>query len=258
MTGSADLLPVAQPSTVAYIAVHVVVIPALIAMAALAVQRGPLDLTLASAFFDTGSGDFSWRHSLLLNVLGHQAARGLPVLVAGGSLFLWVLSFADLRLAAWRRILLATSCAMLLGPVVINWLRPLTSEHCPSDIIEFGGVVSYVADHAAPFWAATRQSAGRCLPSGHAGGGYALLSLYFAGWAAGRSSWRWGGLAIGIIAGLLFSLVRMMQGAHFASATLWSAAIDWTACAVVFLPVLCRPKALPAFGRVDARESARA
>ena len=71
-------------------------------------------------------------------------------------------------------------------------------------------------------------------------GGYALLSLYFAGWAAGRPGWRWRGLAIGVAAGLLFSVVRMMQGAHFASATIWSAAVDWTVCAALFLPLLCR------------------
>ncbi|MDQ2928249.1 MAG: phosphatase PAP2 family protein [Pseudomonadota bacterium] len=132
---------------------------------------------------------------------------------------------------------------MLIGPLLINVMKSLTSEHCPSDILELGGIVSYAADRAAPFWAATRQSAGHCLPSGHAGGGYALLSLYFAGWAAARPAWRWSGLAIGIVAGLVFSVVRMMQGAHFASATMWSAAIDWTVCAILFAPLLCRPAA---------------
>ena len=34
----------------------------------------------------------------------------------------------------------------------------------------------------------------------------------------------------------------MMQGSHFASATLWSAVVDWTVCAALFLPLLCAPK----------------
>ena len=68
-----------------------------------------------------------------------------------------------------------------------------------------------------------------------------MLSLYFAGWAAGRPRWRWRGLAIGVAAGLLFSVVRIMQGAQFASATLWSAVVDWTVCAALFLPLLCAP-----------------
>ena len=48
--------------------------------------------------------------------------------------------------------------------------------------------------------------------------------------------------AAGITAGLLFSIVRIMQGAQFASATLWSAVVDWTVCAALFLPLLCAPK----------------
>ena len=84
------------------------------------------------------------------------------------------------------------------------------------------------------------RARGHCLHSGHAGG-HALLCLYFAGWASGRPAWRWGGLAIGVGARLVFSLVRMMQGAHFASATVWSAAIDRTVCALVFFPLLCHP-----------------
>ena len=69
-----------------------------------------------------------------------------------------------------------------------------------------------------------------------------MLALFFAGWAAGEPRWRWRGLAIGIAAGLLFSVVRLVQGAQFASATLWSAVVDWTICAALFLPLLCAPK----------------
>lgn len=85
-----------------------------------------------------------------------------------------------------------------------------------------------------------RRDAGHCMPSGHAGAGFALLALYFAGWAAGRPVWRWRGLVIGITADLAFSGVRMMLGAHFESATVWSAAITWTLAALFFLPLVCR------------------
>ena len=200
-------------------------------------------MTLAGMFFDPFSRTFPWRDSSWLDVVGHHAARGLPILVAVLALAAWAMSHALAQLRPWRGALLTLGCAMLVGPLLINVMKSMTSEHCPSDILEFGGIVGHAADRAAPFWAASRQSAGHCLPSGHAGGGYALLSLYFAGWAAGRPAWRWSGLAIGIIGGLAFSIVRMMQGAHFASATLWSAALDWTVCALLFAPLLCRPQA---------------
>ena len=65
-----------------------------------------------------------------------------------------------------------------------------------------------------------------------------MLSLYFAGWALGRPAWRWGGLALGLGAGLGFSAVRVLQGAHFLSQTVWSAALLWFLGAVVFYPLI--------------------
>jgi membrane-associated PAP2 superfamily phosphatase len=228
-----------------YAAMHLAIVPALLFGAAWMMQHSPLDMTLAGLFFDPGTASFPWRASSWLDVVGHHAARGLPILVAAVSLTAWAMAHAIASLRPWRSVLLALGCAMLIGPLLINVMKSLTSEHCPSDILEFGGIVGYAADRAAPFWAATKQSAGHCLPSGHAGGGYALLSLYFAGWSAARPSWRWGGLAIGVVAGVAFSVVRMMQGAHFVSATLWSAAVDWTVCALLFAPLLCRPATSP-------------
>jgi membrane-associated PAP2 superfamily phosphatase len=197
-------------------------------------------MALARLFVDATGANFAWRDSALLDILGHQAARGLPFLVGALAIAGGAAGFAVRALRPWTPILLTTGTAMLLGPLAVNVLKGMTTQHCPIALQSFGGVVDYATDQAAPFWASSPQSAGHCLPSGHAGGGYAPLSLYFASWAAGRPAWRWRGLAIGIAAGLLFSIVRMMQGAHFASATLWSATVDWTVCATLFLPLLCR------------------
>lgn len=46
------------------------------------------------------------------------------------------------------------------------------------------------------------------------------------------------GLGPALVAGSLFSVVRMAQGAHFLSHNLWSAAIDWWVAALVFSPLL--------------------
>ena len=224
-----------------YVAVHLVVVPAALAGLACLCEYGSIDLALARLFFDPATQSFPWRRSAMLDVLGHQAARLLPALVAA---FAIAASLAGLRLRVlrpWMPILVTIGAAMLAGPLVVNLLRGMTTQHCPADVQSFGGVVDYLANRHGPFWASSAGRAGHCLPSGHAGGGYALLSLYFAGWAAGRTAWRWRGLAVGVAAGLAFSLVRIMQGAHFASATLWSAAVDWTVCAALFLPLLCAP-----------------
>ncbi|MGZ5713493.1 MAG: phosphatase PAP2 family protein [Caldimonas sp.] len=230
--------PPARP-VAGYVAIQLVVVPLLLGALAWTVQHGPLDLALARLFADPSTQSFVWRPSAWLDILGHQAARGLPIIVGGVALAAGIAGFFIAQLRPWRRILLMLGAAMIAGPGLINLLKTMTTQHCPSALSEFGGVVSYAADRSAPFWAATPRDAGHCLPSGHAGGGYALCALYFAGWAAGRPAWRWRGLAIGVAAGLVFSVVRMMQGAHFASATLWSAAIAWSVAALFFLPLVC-------------------
>ncbi|MEP6739729.1 MAG: phosphatase PAP2 family protein [Caldimonas sp.] len=224
-----------------YVVGHLLLVPVALAALAWFLQHGEFDMRLTRLFVDPATQTFPWRTSALLEILGHQAARGLPFIVGGVAISAGLASLGIQRLRPWTTILFAVGAAMLIGPVAVNLLKGMTTQHCPVNLQAFGGVVSYADDLDGPFWAATRQSAGHCLPSGHAGGGYALLALYFAGWAADRPSWRWRGLAIGIAAGLLFSVVRLMQGAHFASATVWSAAVDWTTCAIVFFPLLCRP-----------------
>jgi len=224
-----------------YVGIHLVLVPLGLAMLAAACQYGSVDMALARRFFDPATHSFAWRHSTVLDVLGHQAARLLPFLVGAFALASGAAGLRVRALRPWMPILFTVGAAMVIGPLAVNLLKGMTTQHCPADLQAFGGVVDYVANQRGPFWAGSALSAGHCLPSGHAGGGYALLSLYFAGWAAGRPAWRWRGLALGVAAGVLFSLVRMMQGSHFASATLWSAVVDWTVCAALFLPLLCAP-----------------
>jgi membrane-associated PAP2 superfamily phosphatase len=222
-----------------YVGVQLILVPILIGALAWWCEYGPLDMLLTLPFVDLASHDFFWRDSLMLDVLGHLAARGLPIMVGGIAFSAGLAGFAVRQLRPWAPILLTTGAAIVIGPLAVNLLRGITTQHCPIDLQAFGGVIDYAAEQTRPFWAAAPQSAGHCLPSGHAAGGYALLSLYFAGWAAGRSAWRWRGLAIGIGTGLAFSAVRVSQGANFTSATLWSAAVLWATCATLFLPLLC-------------------
>lgn len=223
-----------------YAALHLVLVPALLGAAAWIVQHSAIDLYLAGLFFDATTRAFTWRASGWLEVIGHHAARSVPIVLATTALAAAITACFVVKLRPLRTILFTLAAAVLIGPLLINFLKTLTAQRCPVDMQAFGGAVDYAINRAGPFWALTRASAGRCLPSGHAGGGYALFSLYFAGWAAGRPAWRWWGLATAIAIGLAFSAVRVVQGAHFASATLWSASVDWTVCALLFMPLLCR------------------
>jgi membrane-associated PAP2 superfamily phosphatase len=224
---------------VRYGALNLVAVPLLLAVCALAVQYGPLDMRISALFVDARPS-FPGQHARLLELLGHEGARLVPLLVGILAVVFGIAGFWSARLRGWRSILLTLGVAMVASTMAINALKPRTTLQCPTSIQEFGGSTPYAENIAKPFWARSRSDSGDCLPSGHAGGGYSLLALYFAGWASGRRSWRWKGLAIGIGAGLLFSVVRVVQGAHFASATVWSAAVVWTICALVFFPLLYR------------------
>ena len=227
-----------------YVVVHLVVVPILLAACALALQYGPLDMRLSGLFVDARPG-FTMRDSPWLELLGHEGARLAPLLVGILAVLGGIAGFFVPRLRSWRFVLLSLGIAMVLSTAAINALKPRTTQQCPTTMQEFGGDTPYAENNAKPFWARSKRDAGNCLPSGHAGGGYSLLALYFAGWASGRRRWREAGLAIGVVAGLLFSVVRVVQGAHFPSATVWSACVCWTVCALVFLPLLRRLSAPP-------------
>jgi len=224
-----------------YALVALLAVPLLLAGLAALVQYSPLDMALSRLFVDPATQRFDWRHAPLLELLGHQAARGLPIAVGVVAVLVGLAALAVERLRPWRAILLTLGAAMIVTPLVVNQLKTRTTQPCPVEVMEFGGARNYDASRLGPFWAGTGAPPGHCLPSGHAGGGYALLALFFAGWASGRRPWRHAGLAVGVAAGIGFGLIRMAQGAHFASATLWSALIAWTVCAALFMPLICRP-----------------
>lgn len=220
-----------------YVLWQVLLVSAVLAVAAHTLQ-GDIDVSISSLFFDAPGNTFDLSHSIWLEILGHQAARALPVIVGALALAAGVAGgFAD-SLRPWRRILFTLGVAVILGPAIISVLKSSTAAHCPHDLQMFGGVIEYARERASPIWAPSAAAAGHCLPSGHAGGGYALVALYFAGWAAGRPEWRWRGLWIGVGAGVLFSVVRVIQGAHFPSQTMWSATIDWCVASLLFMPLL--------------------
>ena len=222
-----------------YVVLNLLLVPLSLAACALALQYGPLDMAISSLFVDARPA-FALRDSVWLELLGHEGARLAPLLVGIVGVVGGIAGFWSARLADWRLVLLTLGVAVVLSTVAINGMKARTTQQCPLTIQEFGGETPYAVNVAKPFWARSPGDAGHCLPSGHAGGGYSLLALYFAGWASGRPGWRRRGLMIGVAAGLLFSLVRIAQGAHFASATVWSAAVCWTVCAIVFLPLLQR------------------
>jgi membrane-associated PAP2 superfamily phosphatase len=228
--------PASAVSPARYLLIHVLGVTALLATAALALRESGLDLRIEDRFYDPVLSAFSWRHSAWLELIGHQLLLILPI---GAGLLALIAAISSARIESlrpWRSVLWALFASISIGPLLIGVLKQFTAAHCPWDLVRYGGYAEYVQH----WFASSRAEAGRCLPNSHAGAGFSLIALYFAGWASGRRSWRWLGLLTGIGAGLVFGFVRTVQGAHFPSHSLWSAAIAWLVASLCFLPLICR------------------
>ncbi len=212
---------------------HLVLVPLLLAVLAALVEFAGLDRTISSRFYVKTQG-FVGQALPWMELVGHRGARLLPIALGVTALALAAASWRSAALARWRKPALLVACALIAITLLINVLKPSLAAYCPYQLDLYGGQVPAGPAAAQPLWLPITSAGGDCLPSAHAGGGYALLALYFAGWLAGSRRLRWAGLAAGIAGGLLFSVVRVSQGAHFASQTLWSAAVAWTVAAWLF------------------------
>lgn len=208
---------------------HVVLVPGLLALAALLAQRSGLDQVVTSWFFDPAAGGFPARQSALLELLGHRLANASVVVLFAA------LASAGLAATWWPplrrhgRLLLTTATALAAGPMLVVALKSVTTPKCPWSLLQYGGL-----EQAPPFWFTMPAAAGECFPGGHAAGGFALVAIHFAGKVSGHRGLELSGLVLVLLAGTGFSLVRIAQGAHFLSHNLWSAALCWSLAALVF------------------------
>lgn len=194
-----------------------------------------LDFAIEFRFYLPGEG-FIGRHSFWLEDILHDKAKQVVILIALAAVVGFVLSFWVPVLFAWRRALGYVVLALVLSTGIVRPLKVLTQVHCPWSLKEFGGIETYTAllQERAP-----AMEPGRCWPGGHASSGFALLSLFFAlrdRYPRAARAALCGALALGA----LFSLGRMMQGAHFLSHNVWTLLLDWVICLVLYRLVLYR------------------
>lgn len=209
-----------------------------LAMAALLLMFEPvtLDLTLAQWMYRPGEG-FIGRHSWFLEDILHDRAKQLVILLSVGALVAWVIGLLYQPLRPYCRTLGYLVLAMGIGASIVTPLKALTAVQCPWDLAQFGGKETYSSllslrpptDHP-----------GRCWPGGHASSGFVLFALYFAlrdrkPRLARYAFW----FAFGL--GSLFSISRMLQGAHFLSHNIWTALFDWMICLGFYALLLYRP-----------------
>lgn len=196
---------------------------------------GSIDLRIEHLFYapDTGFvGKRFWWFEDVLHTSAKQVVIAIGVLTIGGFVF----SLFQTRLAIWRRSLGYVVLAMSLSTSIVMPLKALTQVQCPWSLMEFGGTETH-SPLLGPRAPSTKP--GKCWPGGHASAGFSLLAFYFV--LRDRHPRR-AKLALSVALGLgvVFSLGRMMQGAHFLSHNVWTFLIDWVICVLTYRLILHR------------------
>ena len=191
-----------------------------------------LDIVVSSLFFD-GQG-FFLKNNPLFAIWLYKSTKVVPVLIAVATLGLIVravckrhargLADNDVFIKS-----LYTLAAMLLSVGVIWWLKATTGVYCPWSVSAFAGEAAI----RSPSWSWEFQS-GRCWPSGHSGTGFCLFALFFALRDQYPQTARKVLIAV-LIFGVICSLGRIAQGAHFLSHAVATGLVDWLICATLYV-----------------------
>ncbi len=195
-----------------------------------------LDFALSDLFYQPGVG-FSGGHSAFLEDFLHDRAKQgvivIGVLAIAGLLSSWLYR----PWAALRRPFGYLVLAMALSTAIVNPVKTLTGVHCPWSLTQYGGEETYspLLGERAP----VVDKAGRCWPGGHASSGFTLFALYFV-LRDRKPRLARAALLFALSLGTLFSVGRVMQGAHFLSHNVWTALFDWMICLGFYRLILYR------------------
>jgi membrane-associated PAP2 superfamily phosphatase len=211
-------------------------IPALLVLGLLLLEFTNLDMWLARLAYDSRARQFLGKHSFFLEDILHDRAKQAVIAIAVLSMLAFAASWVIDRLKPWRRELGCAVLSMALSTSFVTPLKAVTAVQCPWSLTQFGGSETYSkVFESRP----ETEHPGRCWPGGHAATGFTLFALYFALRDRRPRMARYAfGLALGL--GMVFSVGRMLQGAHFFSHNVWTAVFCWWICLGVYYAVLYR------------------
>ncbi|MGH8418719.1 MAG: phosphatase PAP2 family protein [Pseudomonas sp.] len=212
-------------------------IPALTAIVLLLLELTSLDMDIAKMAYDPAAGEFIGRHSYFLENVLHDRAKQVVIALGVFSLAGLVASFFVGRLKPWKRELGCMVLSMALSTSFVTPAKAVTAVQCPWSLTEFGGQETY-SELLSP--RPPTDKPGRCWPGGHAATGFTLFALFFV-FRDRRPRLAKAGLIFAFGLGTVFSVGRMLQGAHFFSHNVWTAVFCWLICLGAYYAVLYRP-----------------
>lgn len=199
-------------------------------LASVYISAVDLDRGIADYFYFIQGNSWIWKESWLAEDFFHKGGRWLSILMALALLVLVIVSRFSFWLSSHKKALLYLFLATAGSSLLISLLKSTLAVSCPWEFDRYGGNLLYVTVLEQ---LVLRNGEG-CFPAGHASAGYAWISTYFFG-VHYQSRWRWLGLAIPLLVGMVLGVVQQIRGAHFFSHDLWSLAICWFFSLAVFM-----------------------
>ena len=205
------------------------------------------DLWLADSLYALEGHRWALRDARITQQWLHLAGRDLSILAWVAVAIAGITSLVRADLARWRRPLAYLAIASATSAGAVSWIKHLSNIDCPWDLTRYGGSHAWLGlFQARP----STWGRGICFPAGHASAGYMWLALFFF-FVQVKPEWRGRGLAVALVAGLLFGGAQQLRGAHFLSHDLASALLCW-GVALVLHAVFWPPSARPALAEARA------
>ena len=212
-------------------------IPLACAAALILLELTDLDMYLARLAYDPADGGFVGRHSYFLENILHDRAKQFVIGLGLLSLLMFSASLVMRPLMRFRRELGCLVLSMALATSFVTPMKAFTAVQCPWSLSQFGGSETY-SELLSP--RPPTDKPGRCWPGGHAATGFTLFALFFILRDRRPRMARYA-FAFAFSLGTVFSVGRMLQGAHFFSHNVWTAVFCWLICLGCYYGLLYRP-----------------
>ena len=212
-------------------------LPLATAAALILLELTDLDMYLARLAYDSADGGFVGRHSYFLENILHDRAKQTVIGLGLLSLLAFAGSFILRRLKRCRRELGCLVLSMALATSFVTPMKAFTAVQCPWSLSQFGGSETY-SELLSP--RPPTDKPGRCWPGGHAATGFTLFALFFILRDRRPRMARYA-FGFAFTLGTIFSVGRMLQGAHFFSHNVWTAVFCWLICLGCYYGLLYRP-----------------
>lgn len=212
-------------------------VPAIAGIILFLLELTSWDMDLAKLFYNPVTGSFIGRHSYFLEDILHDRAKQVVIGFSVLAIIGFIGSFFLPRLKPLKRELGCLVLSLALATSFVTPLKAVTAVQCPWSLKEFGGKETY-SELLSP--RPQTDKPGRCWPGGHAATGFTLFALFFV-LRDRRPRMARNALIFAFSLGTVFSIGRMMQGAHFFSHNVWTAIFCWLICLGSYCYVLYRP-----------------